>query len=125
MSVGSEPAAPDERLTGVVRNLIALRKLRSQIFPSAMFGEPAWDILLALYLASDGVDGTAETLSKSSATPLSTTIRWLNYLDSEGLIERERGVGGLRKDQILLSEAAKFHLDRFLQQMIRSDQLIR
>jgi len=63
------------------------RQLRRKMFGSAMFAETAWDILLILY-AADGepLRPGASDLAKSTDSPFSTTLRWLTYLDDEGLV---------------------------------------
>jgi len=68
------------------------RQLRRKLFGAAMFAETAWDILLTLYLA-DGALPRPEVsdLAGSTDSPLSTTLRWLGYLQDEGLAS---GVGG-------------------------------
>ena len=40
-------------LRGVAERLISERRRRDEYFPAELFGEPAWDLLLALYLAHD------------------------------------------------------------------------
>jgi DNA-binding MarR family transcriptional regulator len=40
-------------LRAVAERLIAERRKREEYFPTGLFGEPAWDLLLALYVAHD------------------------------------------------------------------------
>ena len=62
------------------------RQLRHKMFGTAMFGEAAWDILLTLYIADGRMPrlGVSD-LARSAESPLSTTVRWLCYLDDQGL----------------------------------------
>jgi predicted transcriptional regulator len=61
-----------------------------------LFGEPAWDMLLALYcLPARGEIMAVTSLSYAADVPLTTGHRWQETLVKEGLIERgpesERG----------------------------------
>jgi hypothetical protein len=69
-------------------NLRARRK-RSQIFGAPMFGEPAWDMLLILYVLQNGPRLTVSRLTEHSRLPATTALRWLDYLEEHGLIRRE------------------------------------
>lgn len=72
------------------------RQLRHKLFGPAMFVETAWDILLILYI-SDGELPAPDVseLARSTGSPFSTAVRWLDYLEEEGLaIEIADGVSG-------------------------------
>jgi DNA-binding MarR family transcriptional regulator len=65
------------------------RRRRAQHLPHRLLGEPAWDILLDLYVAA----GRGEAVSVSNAcraadAPPSTALRWLQHLEHDGLVER-------------------------------------
>jgi hypothetical protein len=66
-----------------------LRRIRDQEFGPALFGEPAWDILLDLYIAASD-PRLVSVMSASLATSVSTedTARWLTLLEKQGLVER-------------------------------------
>jgi len=70
------------------RNEIARRRLRYKVLPEGMFGEPAWDILLNLYVEQDGARVTLAELTRILAFPGSTLLRWFNYLEDRGLVRR-------------------------------------
>ena len=61
----SDPHSPEagQTLRAVAERLLAERRKRDEYFPAALFGEPAWDLLLALFIARD--DGRAVTLSEA------------------------------------------------------------
>lgn len=57
------------------------RRSRAAHFPNDIFDEPAWDILLHLYCAIDTIEVvTAQALSRSISSPLSTIERWVRHL---------------------------------------------
>jgi MarR family transcriptional regulator, temperature-dependent positive regulator of motility len=71
--------------------LYAERRRRDALFPDGLFGEPAWDLLLALFLAHE--KGQATILCKAyKAAGVSDTTgrRLLDRLEEEGLITRRR-----------------------------------
>src|SRR5512146_2405268 len=62
------------------------RRRRSLIFNAGMFGEPAWEMLLTMFVNdSSGPRLTVGGLSKSAECPLTTTLRWLKYLEDQKL----------------------------------------
>ena len=76
--------------TALVTYIREARKLRNEFFDPDLFGEPGWDILLDLYRAELGQERLAiSSIGLSSGTAPTTTIRWLNTLESKGLIRRE------------------------------------
>jgi DNA-binding MarR family transcriptional regulator len=65
------------------------RSLRRKLFEPNLFGEPAWDILLALYV----IDHVERRLSIAQLTavthvPLTTALRWLAHLEEQDLVSR-------------------------------------
>ncbi len=71
--------------------LYAERRRRDAHFPPDLFGEPAWDLLLAMYMARER--GQAMILCRAyRAAGVSDTTgrRLLDRMESEGLISRRR-----------------------------------
>jgi len=65
------------------------RRARADVFGGSMLREPAWDILLDLYVAH--LDGTAIRVSSAciaACVPATTGLRWLSVLEDKGLISR-------------------------------------
>lgn len=71
------------------RAVLHTRRIRTKHFNRSMFGEPAWDILLLLYLA-ESVEArhTVSQLAAAVETPLTTVLRWIGFLEDEQLVER-------------------------------------
>lgn len=76
-------------LLSKAKQVIANRRRRHEIFGSAMFGEPAWDMLLLLYALDAGARQTLGRLSDMSGTTKTTALRWMDYLEQEQLVRRE------------------------------------
>lgn len=80
-----------------------------------LFGEPAWDILLDLFIAREA----GRRVSVSSAciaadVPATTALRWLSALEQRGLVERQADPIDGRRVHVGLSEAAVIMMERWL-----------
>lgn len=65
------------------------RRRRKEFLPADLFGEPAWDIMLDLYVAAKLDKRIAVTSACLGAdVPVTTALRWLHLLEVKGLIER-------------------------------------
>ena len=60
-----DPHSPEagQTLRAVAERLYAERRKRDEYFPPSLFGEPAWDLLLTLFIARD--DGRAVPLAEA------------------------------------------------------------
>lgn len=74
---------------GRARRVIAERRKRIGIFGISMFGEPAWDMLLALYTEDGRQRLTVGKLVNATGHAPTTALRWLDYLETQGFIRRE------------------------------------
>jgi len=65
------------------------RRRRDREMPASdIFGEPAWDVLLLLFIArQQGRTMELSTLVHAIAGPPTTTIRWLKVLETKALVE--------------------------------------
>lgn len=81
---------------------LKFRRARGNVLPRDMFGEPAWDLLLELFIAdSRGRRITARQVQADSSVSPKVMSRWLIFLTSEGLIVGD-GTGNL-DDALTLS----------------------
>lgn len=92
-------------------DMLDFRRSRSDVLPAEIFGEPAWDVLLELYVAAnEGRQLTGAILSERLKVHPSVLIRWIAHLFQIGLIS-----GGRTLDQTLtLSDTAMAHVDRLI-----------
>jgi DNA-binding MarR family transcriptional regulator len=85
------PVAGADRATLIARARLDFsnRRRRGELFGQSMFGEAAWDMLVALYILEiSGQRQTIGSLLKFSGTPTSTAKRWLDFLVSHELVCR-------------------------------------
>jgi len=92
----------------------SVRRIRSRFFPEDLFADPAWDILLLLY----GVEQSRERLSVSAVaasigTPQTTALRWIEKLEREGMLIRQKHPTDRRVSLLSLSEECVKRMDRF------------
>lgn len=130
ISANEAERAPRPSTDGKARNHLALarkaytlRRKRAAIFGKPdMFGEPAWDILLDLYIAhAQGKPVSVSSACIGSAAPATTGLRWLGILADEGLIARENDVGDNRRVLVRLSNAGIAAMERFFDTVIEAD----
>jgi len=81
------------------------RRRRSKIFGSDdLFGEPAWDILLDLFIAAKERRRVSVTSACiGSAVPSTTALRWITILERQDLLVREADPGDARRVYVKLS----------------------
>ena len=91
-----------------VRVLIEARRARGRFFAPSIFGEPAWEMLLALYAASDEEGPlTLSRIAERAGTPPSTALRWLSYLEAQGLVARSGNIHDHRMQLVELTDKAR------------------
>lgn len=110
----AESISRDE-LIARARSVLQTRRLRARHFNRVMFAEPAWDMLLLLYLA-DSSEGrqTIGQLAELIDTPLTTVLRWVGYLEKEHLVERKDHPTDRRMVFIRLTKKGRTALEAFL-----------
>lgn len=94
--------------------LLKVRRARNDLLGAAFFGEPAWDMLLALYVAES--NGTKTTVSglAGSECPHTTGLRWLQALEAEQLVKRAPSPTDKRMSFVALTPEAVEAIDRLL-----------
>ena len=102
-------------LLRIATRIHALREARFSMFDCRMFGEPAWDILLALYISRGrGFSLKITEVCAESKSPQTTALRWLEYLEREGLVVRRKNPAKTNSDLAEITEKAAIALNRFL-----------
>jgi DNA-binding MarR family transcriptional regulator len=82
--------ASRDRLVDLARKIYETRQARSQYFQNSLLGEPAWDMLLALFCLPLARWGkmTVSRLSQAAGLSLTTGLRWSKMMEQKGLINR-------------------------------------
>jgi DNA-binding MarR family transcriptional regulator len=122
-SAGSEKghqtdAAQREILRRYADQIRHSRDLRHKSFDRNLFGEPAWDILLTLYVIdADQRRLSTRDLSKHANLALTTALRWLDYLEEQDLITRKTNTFDRRVVYVEISGKGRAAMDHYLAEM--------
>lgn len=101
----------------LARDAYQARRRRTEYFPGSeeLFGEPAWDIMLDLFIAAEA--GRAPTVSEASAGACTSTHaaqRWIAILEARGMLERYADQQDRRRTLVRLSAATTQAMRRYL-----------
>ena len=111
------PASAQERseARAWADRLLADRRRRDALFPDGLFGEPAWDLLLAMFSARE--KGQAMILCrayKAAGVSDTTGRRLLDRMEEEGLITRRRAPRSRKMRVVELTDRAAERLVDYL-----------
>ncbi|PSJ43229.1 hypothetical protein C7I55_02280 [Sphingomonas deserti] len=125
---GPEDLERDEGMridAALVRSVIRVRRLRDHFFRSAMFADPAWDMLLDLYAARLERQRVAvSSLCIAAAVPATTALRWIKTMTDQRLFVRVADPQDGRRVFIELSDEAAAGLEAYLKAAQRICPLI-
>lgn len=111
-------------LMAVARQIYLRRRARDRHFPKTLFGEPGWDMLLALYAtAGDDRKQTVSGLADFAGSSLSTALRYMSVLSEEGFIERLAHPSDGRVSWVSLSSKGKTAIEGYLISVLESHRL--
>ena len=102
-------ALPAQRMSYIafVRRLVEDRRDRDERFGAALFSDPAWDILLDLFVAAgERKNISVSSVSVGAGVPLTTALRWITTLNDAGMLTRSHDPFDRRRVHIALTEAA-------------------
>ncbi|MEH3159840.1 MAG: hypothetical protein PGN08_13460 [Sphingomonas taxi] len=113
---GIEGAALDPR--ELAKQLLAQRMARFDHFPAELFHEPAWDMLLALFVAhEERRTMNVKTLVGSAHAPVTTSQRWIDHLHKLKLIDRVIDPVDRRRMEISLSDSGYTAVTAYLRRL--------
>lgn len=108
-------------LLRLATNMKLARDWRARYFESEIFGEPGWDILLALYIARGrGYRLKVGDACSESRAPTTTALRWLDHIENAGLIERRSNSFDKRSSLLEISPEGISRMTEFLETATRA-----
>jgi hypothetical protein len=114
-----------ERRLNLARWLYWAREIRPTI-DDQLYGEPAWDLLLDLYLRQKtGTRSSVTSACIGSRAPHTTALRYVAALCEAGWLERVIDDSDRRRNWLSLSSEAESKLDRYFDRLLATiDQVV-
>lgn len=111
----SQPLSAECEKVQLAQRILGARRVRAEHLNAPIFSEPAWDMLLELYIReTSGASSTTAQLYSVQGAPSSTASRWLDVLESAGLIARRRILINGNSELIHLTSRGRTALDDYL-----------
>jgi DNA-binding response OmpR family regulator len=105
----------DQEIAATLRAIIGARALRNRYFPSQIFADPAWDILLDLTRAKlEGQQVSVSSVCIAASVPMSTALRWVKQMTDANLLRRWTDPKDRRRDLIALTEPTADRMREYL-----------
>lgn len=105
----------DEPTIGLAETLVLMRRKREESLGRELFADPAWDILLDLYIArSKDRRISVSSLCIAASVPATTALRWIKSLTEEGWLVREADPHDGRRMYVRLTDQACDKMRDFL-----------
>lgn len=100
------------------------RSRRAAHFPGTLFGEPAWDILLDLYVhACKGLEVSITSACLAAGVPPTTGLRWIGLLENEKYIARRPSERDRRAVILDLTPNGRARIERTLSERLHRRSL--
>lgn len=107
------------RLAAIAQAEYASRRRRDQMFRADVFAEPAWDMLLDLYIQRHKARAVSvHSLCIAAAVPTTTALRWIGKLDTAGLLLRRPSLNDNRVIHVSLSDDAVAVMEDYLRSQL-------
>ena len=121
----SRQGRADPDMLAFTRRMINERYRRFQYFDGHLFSDPAWDIMLELFVAEIEVREVPVTnLCFTSNVPDTTVLRWIKTLCHEELVVRHKDKIDKRRVLVQLTRPASEAMRRYVEeQMAAADRL--
>jgi DNA-binding MarR family transcriptional regulator len=108
-------------LSSAASEIYRMRRARDREMPDGVMGEPAWDILLALF-AEEPAKLPVSTVCYGSGVPSTTALRWIGVLEAQGLLERTQHTRDARIVLLSLTDQGRLAMERSLNAMLRASR---
>lgn len=101
-------------LVRIAARIHALREARLFHFDRGLYGEPAWDMLVAMYIAQGrGFSMSVAEVCDEAEAPKTTALRWLGHLENEGLVLKRPNPRRINSSLVEITEKAALELNRY------------
>ena len=123
-TVTYDEATSKYALTARAAKIFTNRELRKSCFNSALLGEPAWDMLLYLFVKA-GEDRAAfkTAVTSASGAPHATALRYLALLEADDIITIEKATVDQRVQLVSLTRKGLTTMANYLGRSIQKERL--
>ena len=113
-----------DQLAAIARSEFHNRRRRDSLIRYDLFAEPAWDMLLDLYVQHHrGQPVAVGRLCTAAATASTTALRWLGLLIEKELVIRSSSAEADGVIRVALSERGVGEMERYLRDFLHRDRL--
>ncbi len=99
----------------LVKKLRKVRENRDTFLGAGLFFDPAWDILLTLYVSKvQQIRLKRGSVIEESGVPATTVFRWINVLSERGFIVTTNNPTDARSSLVELTDLAAAKMTRYL-----------
>ena len=110
-------------LAAIAQSEFHNRRRRDSLIRYDLFAEPAWDMLLDLYIEHHrGQPVAIDRLCAVSATASTTALRWLGLLIEKELVMRSSSAEEGGPVRVALSERGVGEMERYLRDFLHRDR---
>ncbi len=96
--------------------ITARRQKRRAYLPEGLVGEPAWDMLLDLFMQfAGGAKVSTTSLCHASGVPSTTALRYIQLLEEGGLVKRSNSAFDKRVTFVELTDAGVLAMGGYLE----------
>jgi len=114
-AANADSLAGGRDIADVARYYLRARRRRDALFPPELFADPAWDIMLDLFVSAAG--GRRVSVSDACVAanvPATTALRWISNLVNHGLVTRVQDLNDGRRAYLKLTASAEKALEQWL-----------
>ncbi len=109
----------DAGIFGMAKRLYATRKVRDDLLGGALFSEPAWDILLDLFISEhEHRQLSVSAVCIGARAPSATALRYLTMLQDADLVERTRDERDGRRSHVRLTQLGRRRMASLLARLV-------
>ena len=111
-------------LCRLAEEMFRIRRLRDRHFGQELFADPAWDMLLDLYIQRcKGHRVSITSICNASFVPATTALRWLAIIQDRGWVSRESDPNDRRRVYVGLTREGEVAIAQYLTSAARHIRL--
>jgi DNA-binding MarR family transcriptional regulator len=110
----SSDLVPAEELLARAESILRVRRSGERLLNRAMLAEPAFDLLLCLYVRSGEPETSLSSLARHAGIPYSSALRWIRYLADKGLVLLTQSRSDRRANCVELTRSGRSIMDEML-----------